>query len=42
MANGWYREKLRTLYTPDQIQGRIRELGAEITREYHGKSLVAC
>jgi hypoxanthine phosphoribosyltransferase len=40
MANGWYREKLRTLYTPEQIQGRIRELGAEITKAYHGKSLV--
>jgi hypoxanthine phosphoribosyltransferase len=36
----WYRDKIRTLYTPEQIQARIRELGAEITRTYQGKSLV--
>ncbi|MBK7578634.1 MAG: hypoxanthine phosphoribosyltransferase [Myxococcales bacterium] len=36
----WYREKIETLYTPEQINTRVRELGAEITRDYRGKSLV--
>lgn len=36
----WYREKIRTLYAPEEIQARIKELGAEITRTYQGKSLV--
>lgn len=31
---------LEVLYTAEQIASRIRELGAEITREYAGKELV--
>lgn len=31
---------LETLYTTEQIRGRIRELGVEITRDYSGKELV--
>ena len=40
MANGWYRENLQTLYTAEQIQNRIREMGSEIARDYRDKSLV--
>ncbi|GMV15433.1 MAG: hypoxanthine phosphoribosyltransferase [Polyangiaceae bacterium] len=40
MPNAWYREKIKTLYSPEQIQARVRELGAEITRDYRGKPLV--
>src|SRR5262245_38486228 len=40
MANGWYREGLKTLYTAEQIQARIRELGQEITRDYRDRPLV--
>ncbi|MFO0567858.1 MAG: hypoxanthine phosphoribosyltransferase [Polyangiaceae bacterium] len=40
MADAWYREKIRTLYSGEQIGARVRELGAEITRDYHGKRLV--
>jgi len=36
----WYREKIKTLYTPEQIQARVREIGAQITRDYQGKQLV--
>ena len=31
---------LRTLLSSEQIQKRVRELGAEITGDYHGRSLV--
>ena len=40
MTDGWYRENLKTLYTADQIQNRIRELGAQIAAEYRDRSLV--
>ena len=40
MGDGWYREKVETLYTPEQIQARIRELGALITRDYRDRPLV--
>jgi hypoxanthine phosphoribosyltransferase len=30
---------LRTLLSSEQIRARARELGAEITRDYHGRSL---
>ncbi|MCA9596729.1 MAG: hypoxanthine phosphoribosyltransferase [Myxococcales bacterium] len=40
MADGWYREKIKTLYTGQQIADRIKELGAEITRDYRDKPLV--
>jgi len=36
----WYREKIKTLYAPEEIQKRIAELGAEISRDYRGKPLV--
>jgi hypoxanthine phosphoribosyltransferase len=38
--SSWYREKVKTLYDRDRIQARIRELGAEITRDYRDKPLV--
>jgi hypoxanthine phosphoribosyltransferase len=38
--SAWYREKIKTLYAPEQIQKRIAELGAEISRDYRGKPLV--
>jgi len=31
---------LRTLLSSEQLRTRVRELGAEITRDYHGRSLV--
>lgn len=34
------RDKIKTLYSSEQIQARVRELGQEITRAYQGKSLV--
>ncbi|MCC6901826.1 MAG: hypoxanthine phosphoribosyltransferase [Polyangiaceae bacterium] len=40
MGDAWYREKVETLYTPEQIQARIRELGAQITRDYRNRPLV--
>ena len=40
MSTGWYREKVKTLFTPEQIQARVKELGAEITQAYQGRSLV--
>lgn len=40
MPDAWFREKIDTLYTPEQIQARVRELGEEITRDYRGRSLV--
>lgn len=40
MADGWYRDKIKTLYTGQQISDRVKELGAEITRDYRGKPLV--
>lgn len=40
MPDAWYRDKIKTLYAPEQIQARVRELGAEITRDYRGKPLV--
>ncbi|MBA3770404.1 MAG: hypoxanthine phosphoribosyltransferase, partial [Blastocatellia bacterium] len=33
-------DNLEVLYSADVIRGRIREMGAEITREYNGKDLV--
>ncbi len=33
-------ETLRTLYTREDIQARIAELGAEITRDYAGRQLL--
>src|SRR5215208_5715862 len=30
----------KTLLSQDQIEKRVRELGAQITRDYHGRSLV--
>lgn len=32
--------KIETLYSPEQIQARVRELGAQITRDYKDRSLV--
>ena len=40
MGNAWYREKVTTPYSAEQIQARVRELGAEIARDYRGKPLV--
>ena len=34
------RSRIRPLLTEEQIQKRVRELGAEITRDYAGKDLV--
>jgi hypoxanthine phosphoribosyltransferase len=31
--------KLRTLLTEEQVEGRIRELGEEISRDYEGKEI---
>ena len=33
-------ERLVTLLSAEEIAVRVRELGAEVTREYAGKSLV--
>jgi len=33
-------ERFEVLLTEDEIQRRVRELGHEITRDYHGKDLV--
>lgn len=33
-------DKIKTLYSPEQIRERVKELGQEITREYADKSLV--
>jgi len=33
-------DNLEVLFSADAISGRIREMGAEITREYNGKDLV--
>ena len=40
MAGSTATDKIRTLYSPEQIQARVRELGQEITRDYEGRSLV--
>jgi hypoxanthine phosphoribosyltransferase len=32
--------KINTLYSPEQIQKRVQELGQQITRDYQNKSLV--
>jgi hypoxanthine phosphoribosyltransferase len=40
MAGSDATDKIRTLYSPEQIQARVRELGKEITRDYEGRSLV--
>src|SRR5436189_1557911 len=39
-ATEFTNQNLETLYTQQQIADRIRELGAEITRDYAGKDLV--
>ena len=36
----WYSEKVRTLYDRAAIEKRVTEMGAEITRDYRGRSLV--
>lgn len=36
----WYREKVKTLFTAEQIQARIAEMGEQIKRDYAGKRLV--
>jgi hypoxanthine phosphoribosyltransferase len=33
-------KKVRELYSAEKIAARVRELGAQITRDYHGKELV--
>ncbi len=33
-------ERLRTMFSTEQIAARVRELGAEITRDYAGRNLV--
>lgn len=33
-------DKVDPLYTADQVQARVRELGAQITRDYAGRNLV--
>ncbi len=33
-------ERLRTMFSSEQIAARVRELGAEITRDYAGRNLV--
>jgi hypoxanthine phosphoribosyltransferase len=33
-------ERLRTMFSTEQIAARVRELGAEITRDYSGRNLV--
>jgi hypoxanthine phosphoribosyltransferase len=40
MAHGWNGDQLDTLFTEEAIAARVRELGAEITRDYADKSLV--
>lgn len=39
MINARYQDKLRVLYTEQEIRKRVRELAAEINRDYHGKTL---
>ena len=34
------KDRIRTLISAEQIQERVKELGAEITRDYDGRSLV--
>ncbi len=34
------RDRIRTLISSEEIQKRVQELGAEITRDYDGRSLV--
>lgn len=34
------RDKIETLYSHEQIQARVRELGQQITADYQGKQLV--
>jgi hypoxanthine phosphoribosyltransferase len=34
------KDRIRTLISSEQIQQRVKELGAEITRDYDGRSLV--
>ena len=36
----WYSEKLKTLYTHEQLQTRIAEMGKQISADYAGKELV--
>ncbi|HMR06639.1 MAG TPA: hypoxanthine phosphoribosyltransferase [Polyangiaceae bacterium] len=36
----WYQDTIKTLYTPEQIQTRVSELGKQITKAYAGKELV--
>lgn len=38
--NAHLSDKIKTLYSAEQIQARVAELGRQITREYQGKSLV--
>ena len=36
----WYGETIKTLYTEEQLQTRISEMGRQITADYVGKDLV--
>ncbi len=36
----WYGETIKTLYTNDQLQTRIAEMGKQISADYVGKDLV--
>jgi hypoxanthine phosphoribosyltransferase len=38
--SAWYSEKVKTLYTSEQIQTRIVEMGEQIKRDYAGRRLV--
>ena len=38
--SGHLSDKIKTLYSPEQIRERVKELGQEISREYGDKSLV--
>jgi hypoxanthine phosphoribosyltransferase len=40
MTGSALRGKVETLFSAEQIDARVRELGAEITRDYKGRSLV--
>jgi hypoxanthine phosphoribosyltransferase len=39
-ASEFQNPKMRILYNADQIQARIREMGAQITEDYRGKDLL--
>jgi len=35
-----YEDNIRVLYSEEEVDRRIRELGAQISRDYAGKSVI--